>query len=371
MNGPIHVVRIRRSNSIASFARNPAPNDAPRERVGITTTVPCEVIFAAGLRPVDLNNVFITDPDPLRLVEEAEKNGFPSNLCCWIKGIYAAARKHGIRTLIGVVQGDCSNTHALMEIWQTEGLRVVEFAFPYNRNRAVLDAEINRLCCAFGTTRAGAEGVRAALAAVRAKAHEVDRLCWQEGLAGGDESHLWTISCSDFNGDWRDFDARITAFLATLRGREPRRPAIRLGLAGIPPICSDLYAAVREQGAEIVFSEMQRQFSMPYPAGDLVEQYSLYLYPYDIFSRIDDLAVEVRRRRLDGLIHYVQSFCFRQMHDRILRERLPLPILTLECDRPGPMDGRSRTRVEAFLEMIESRKRRKPGGAWATFRNER
>jgi len=54
----------------------------------------------------------------------------------------------------------------------------------------------------------------------------------------------------------------------------------------------------------------------------------------------------------------VQSFCFRQMHDRIIRERLHLPILTLECDRPGPMDGRSRTRIEAFLEMIEARKRR-------------
>jgi hypothetical protein len=28
-------------------------------RVGITTTVPVEVIFAAGLEPVDLNNAFV------------------------------------------------------------------------------------------------------------------------------------------------------------------------------------------------------------------------------------------------------------------------------------------------------------------------
>jgi len=51
-------------------------------RVGITTTIPCEVLLAAGLRPVDLNNVFVSDPDPARLVEEAERRGFPSNICC-------------------------------------------------------------------------------------------------------------------------------------------------------------------------------------------------------------------------------------------------------------------------------------------------
>ena len=324
--------------------------------MGITTTIPSEVLFAAGLRPVDLNNVFITDPQPLKLIEQAERSGFPSNLCCWIKGIYAAARKHAISRVIGVVQGDCSNTHALMEIWQTEGIDVVEFAFPYGRSHAVLDAEINRLCAAFGTTRSAAEAVRESLAPIRAKAHEIDRLCWQDGISRGDESHLWTISCSDFNGDYAEFDRQITRFLNDVRARQPRQPAIRLGLAGIPPICSDLYQAVREYDAEIVFSEMQRQFSMPFAAADLCEQYSRYLYPYDIFSRIDDLRREIGRRRLDGIIHYVQSFCFRQMHDRILRERISLPILTLECDRPGPMDGRSRTRIEAFLEMIAAQK---------------
>jgi len=327
------------------------------EAVGITTTIPCEVIFAAGLRPVDLNNVFITDPQPLKLVEEAEKNGFPSNMCCWIKGIYAAAHKGRVRKVIGVVQGDCSNTHALMEIWQTEGIEVTEFAFPYDRDRAALEAEINRLCDALGAKRADAEAIRERLKPIRAKAHEVDRLCAEEGKTTGAESHLWTISCSDFNGDYEEFDRRITAFLEATRGRRPHTPSIRLGFAGIPPICSDLYDFVREYDAEIIFNEMQRQFAMPFPAGDLTEQYARYLYPYDVFSRVGDLAVEIGRRRLDGLIHYVQSFCFRQLHDRILRERLDVPMLTLECDRPGPMDGRSHTRIEAFLEMIREKKR--------------
>ena len=37
---------------------------------------------------------------------------------------------------------------------------------------------------------------------------------------------------------------------------------------------------------------------------------------------------------------------------RLLREGLKIPILTLEGDRPGPVDGAILTRIEAFLEML-------------------
>ena len=37
----------------------PFPLGAP---VGLTTTIPVEVVLAANLTPVDLNNLFIADP---------------------------------------------------------------------------------------------------------------------------------------------------------------------------------------------------------------------------------------------------------------------------------------------------------------------
>ena len=84
----------------------------------------------------------------------------------------------------------------------------------------------------------------------------------------------------------------------------------------------------------------------------LAEQYSAYTYPYDVFYRASRLAAELARRGARGVVHYVQSFCYRQIQDRLLRERLPLPVLTLECDRPGELDAGARTRVEAFLEAL-------------------
>jgi benzoyl-CoA reductase/2-hydroxyglutaryl-CoA dehydratase subunit BcrC/BadD/HgdB len=54
------------------------------KKIGITNTVPVEVLKAAGYQPVDLNNVLVTDPNPEWLVNIAEKHGFPLN-CAQIK----------------------------------------------------------------------------------------------------------------------------------------------------------------------------------------------------------------------------------------------------------------------------------------------
>jgi len=125
---------------------------------------------------------------------------------------------------------------------------------------------------------------------------------------------------------------------------------------GVPPIFNDLYSFIESLSARVVFNEMQRQFSMPYPTNSLLEQYLSYTYPYDIFNRIKDIKKEIKRREIDGLIHYVQSFCFRQIEDTILKKTLKLPILTIEGDQPSPLDSRNKTKLEVFIEMLLSRK---------------
>ncbi len=140
--------------------------------------------------------------------------------------------------------------------------------------------------------------------------------------------------------------------LAAARCGPARGPGVRLGLIGIPPIFADLFEYLEELEARVVFQEIPRQFSMPYACRDLTEQYLRYTYPYDIFARIQDIAEAAARRRLDGLIHYTQSFCFRQIQDRLLRQHLNLPILTIEGDRPSSLDHRTRLRLEAFVDVI-------------------
>ncbi len=325
----------------------------PGARVGLTTTIPVEVVLAAGLTPVDLNNLFIADPAALTQVSRAEAAGFPRTLCAWIKGIYAVLKTHPeIQAVIAACQGDCSNTQALGEILADEGIEVIHFRFPYPRDRAQLAREIGALTTRLGTNPSAVARAQARLAPLRRQLRRLDRLTWETGQVHGRENFEWLISSSDFASDLDAYEQNLAAFLKEAEPRPPAHGRVRLGFAGIPPIFTDLWDYLEELDAAVVFHEFPRQFSMPYESSDLVEQYLRYTYPYDIGGRLADLQEAVTTRRLDGLVHYTQSFCFRQMFDQFLRDHLEVPILTIEGDRPIPLDSRTRMRLEAFVDVL-------------------
>ena len=326
------------------------------KRVGITTAVPVEIVYAAGLVPVDLNNAFISSPNPMELVEEAEGAGFPRNICAWIKGIYSACRRAGLKRLIGVVRGDCSNTQALMEILHSEGVETIEFAYPTRRLPGRVRAALEEFAADLGTDLKAAEEWRQRLAPVRAMLAELDELACQDGRVRPEEAHLWMVSSSDFRGDPEAFERELAGFLAEARDRPAPSPSVPVALAGVPPIASDFFPALEALGVRVVYNEIPYEFTMARPREKPLEEiYAEYTYPYDVFHRLSRLEEEVARRGARGLVHYVQSFCYRQIQDRLLRERLPVPVLALECDRPGPLDAGARTRLEGFVEMLRSR----------------
>ena len=116
-----------------------------KRKIGITTTVPVEIIYAAKCIPVDLNNIFITSDNPEEFVLNAERDGFPRTTCSWIKGIYTAALKENIKEVIAVMEGDCSNTHALSEVFQTDGIKIIPFSYPFSKDYKTLKKNIEKL----------------------------------------------------------------------------------------------------------------------------------------------------------------------------------------------------------------------------------
>jgi benzoyl-CoA reductase/2-hydroxyglutaryl-CoA dehydratase subunit BcrC/BadD/HgdB len=326
---------------------------SPGAKIGLTTTIPVEVVLAADLVPVDLNNIFITAPDAWQQVGAAEAAGLPRTICAWVKGIYITLhRRPDIQALLVACQGDCSYTQALGEILEADGREVIHFKYPYPRDREVLRQEIGVLMARLGVTLAEVLRVKEKLVPIRRKLKEIDRLTWETGQVSGRENFHWLISSSDFASDVEAYAAQLEEFLAAARRRPSADRGLRLGFMGIPPIFTDLWDYLEELEVRIVFNEMPRQFSMPHFDLDLVEQYHRYTYPYDIAGRLADLTEAVAIRRLDGLIHYTQSFCFRQMFDQTLRDRLGVPILTIEGDRPTPLDSRTRMRLEAFIDVL-------------------
>ena len=333
----------------------PQGKDRSAERVGITSSIPVEVLYAAGVQPVDLNNAFITAACAARIVEDAEATGLPRNVCAWIKGIYQTAlRDRGMKTIVAVTQGDCTNVRALVDLWRREGKEVIPFSYPYDRDREMLSVSVRKLMRRFGVTRGRVNRMKERLDRIRRKLGALDRLTWKDGKVTGAENHEWIISGSDFRGHPDVFEAGLDSFLASAKKRVGAAGGLRIGVMGIPPIWTDFFDYIESRGARVVYNELARQFALLGPGKDLLDQYLNYTYPYDARGRLRDVRAQIRRRRLDGVIHSVQSFCHHQIEDALLREDLGVATLMVEGDRPAPVDARTRTRIDSFISVLRN-----------------
>ena len=329
-----------------------------KETVGITSTVPAEIIYAAGLIPVDLNNLFITSKDPNRLVNLAKMDGFPDTSCSWICGIYGAALENKIKKIVGVAGGDCSETIALMEVLSTKGIETITFTYPASRDKHLLQNELSAFAEKLDAAPLEIHAYKKKLDTIRKKIHLLDTLLWKENIAYGDEVRLFQLSTSDFRGEPEIFQEEIESAIQHIKKRKPIQTEIRLGIIGVPPIIKNLYSHIEINGTRIVFSEVERQFSLPSQSSSLLDSYYHYTYPYGIFARLKDIKKEIRKRKINGIIHYIQSFCFRGIEDIVLQEELDLPVLTLQGDLPCSVTETNSIRLEAFIDMLFRIKRK-------------
>ena len=320
--------------------------------VGLTSTIPVEIIYAAGLIPVDINNLFISSETPDKLISQAESAGFSHGICAWIKGIYSSVINNDIKRVIAVTGGDCSNTIALSEVLARRDVEILPFEFPFDRDYDQLQVQMDNLRQALGTTWEEIDIAKTRLDRIRKKLKKLDHLTFNDNLVTGFENHIFQVSSSDFNSNPDQFEEDLDKMLSEINEREPLKDGVRFGYLGVPSVFSDFYEYIESIGGRVVFNEVQRQFTIPFEDDDIVNRYREYSYPYDIGGRIQDIKKAIEERHLDGLIHYTQNFCYRQIYDIILRESLSVPILTLEGDRPGKVDNRTAIRLETFVEMV-------------------
>jgi benzoyl-CoA reductase/2-hydroxyglutaryl-CoA dehydratase subunit BcrC/BadD/HgdB len=248
----------------------------------------------------------------------------------------------------------------LMEVLKFKGIKTIPFAYPDKPDVVKMRAALEELAKTLNTTLAAAELVKEELKPHRRLALKLDELSWKQGLVSGLENHLWLVAASDFNRDHHNYEKELKELTDRCLKRPPY-PAdwLRIAYIGVPSVYGqDLYKYLENKEARVVFNEIQRQFAMPKPGSSLAEQYSNYTYPYSIYDRLRDITAEIKKRRVDGVIHYVQAFCHRGIGDIIFRELIKLPVLTLEGNDEFLLSQHLKTRVEAFLDMLQRRRRR-------------
>lgn len=320
------------------------------KRIGFTTSFPVEVLFAAGHIPIDLNNIFL-GPQAGAHVHSAEIKGFPRTICTWIKGNFNAGISSDLSEVIGIVQGDCSNGHSLLDMISEEGIPVFRFSFPPEKSYSALDKELARLEEHYGVSRSDSQKAKIRLDEIRRKLLILDEWTWKERLVSGKENHIWLVSSSDFNGNPDRYEEELDAFMKQAARRDPLPNRLRLAYLGVPPIYRNIYDVISELGGDVLFNEVQHQFAMPALLADIVQQYLVYTYPYSVYDRLKDIRSELEKRSIDAVISYTQSFCHLQIDNLLLKKYIKLPFLNLEGDQPEDLDSRTLLRLESFFEV--------------------
>lgn len=323
-------------------------------KIGITTTVPVEVLIAKGYEVVDLNNIFITDKNYGHFIEIAEEEGFKRSFCAFKKGVYGAAMENGFKNIVGVTEGDCSNTKALLNVFKLKGVKIYSFAYPVSHKLSDVKKSLDDFMAEFNVPFTKVEKVRRELNEVRALVRRLDELTYLDNKATALENHIYQISCSDFNGDFRKFKLDLVKKIDEIEKRKPINAKIRLGFIGTPPVLLDIYDYVEKFNARFVYNEVQREFAFPRAdkCKNIYEQYYDYTYPYSLDFRLNEIEKQIKERKIDAIINYTQAFCYRNAEHIVIKEKLNVPVLNVEGDKANCLDSRTKLRIEAFLDMI-------------------
>lgn len=325
--------------------------------VGITGTLPLEVLLAAGHRVIDLNNRFITATSPERLLERAHAVGFAPTQCAWTRGIVGAALEAGgVDEVVVVARGDCTQNRLLVDLLPAIGGPPARaFLFPPERGDVPrLRREVARFASGFDVSLAAVADVYDGLLPLRRDLGEIDRRTWQEGTVSGHENALVLVRATDLGGDRSAYEREVAALLVASSSRAPSRFENRVAFFGVPPILTDVHDYLEERGAKVVLNETQRDFAQLDPADDLAVQYATrYAYAYSIHDRLADFVPELTRRRVEGVVIYLQSFCHHNAElEAVTRALAHLPFTVLEADRPTEVDAAARLRLDAFLAAL-------------------
>ncbi len=321
---------------------------------GLTAPIPLEILIAAGRQPVDLLQLFLQQPDPAAILEEATESGFAQDASVVEKALYGTILRHGIREVVITVNGD-RPVRELATWLQQHDVRVLFFHYPLDRSRETLALEIKKLARHFGAAPVDIDRTHHHLTTIREQLQHVDRLCWQDDRISSRENFRLQLAASDMKGDPEAFAAELDRTIARARHNRPGRHKRRIACLGDLPLWNDFFLTIEEFDARVVYHEVPHMVSMPQKADSLVEQYLAFDLPYDIPSRLQKSLDIARQRDVEGLI-FVRTGrgAGGGIEEILLRQRTRLPLLVIDCHTAGPLDLCSRLRLKDFLAGLDN-----------------
>jgi benzoyl-CoA reductase subunit C len=343
--------------------------------------VPVELISAAGLLPVRLRGAGSTDSGPADAY-------LSSRVCTYVRHALTLALLGEYNFLDGEIGlNTCDHVRRAFDLWRHKTKvpfhgfisvprNVRESLYPYYRE------EIENLKASLQEhfkVQIGDDELRAAISSrnrVRerlrridaARAGEIPRLTGAEAL---------TVTIASFVLPPDDFCRMADELLAELENQDPSGPVprARLLLGGSELDEPGFVEALESQGAVVAADTLcfgTRAHHSPVaedaddPLDALGQRYFFQISCARMIGnfpdRFETLVGMVKERKIDGMVFQRLKFCDpwgAEGHKLRLRcKRMGLPLLVLEREYGLVHKGQVKTRVQAFLEMIGSGKKK-------------
>jgi benzoyl-CoA reductase/2-hydroxyglutaryl-CoA dehydratase subunit BcrC/BadD/HgdB len=337
----IYIVVLKRFSKTLNigFDLNPSLKEGVRigQTVGITALVPPELVYACGMRPCDVNNY----------VPHSESKP-ATKLCAWtaIWRDMILRKQIPIDTLVVVAGGDCHNALVDGERIEMSNIPTFYFFYPFEKDVEYLNTQLERLKDFMGGISDRSMFKR--VGRLKKKALGLDLLRVQ-GRLSSETAFKIMVSLSDLKGDINGFEKVMDEVK-----EENVDYSHKIALLGVPPINYDFHSLLTSLGLHVVFDELPYEFARLSGGNieELAENYCNYTFARNIEFRLDFLKKELRKRKVDGIIHYTQFACHHLLEDDMLKNYLKYPYLTIQGDLPGPSSRQTRVRIEAFSEML-------------------
>ncbi|UCE37910.1 MAG: 2-hydroxyacyl-CoA dehydratase [Thermoplasmata archaeon] len=308
-------------------------------KVGITALIPPELIFACGKKPCDINN-FV----PLSNLQPSNK------LCAWtaIWRDMILKNELALEYLVVVAGGDCHNALVDGQKVEMKGLPTFFLFYPFDDDSDYLKDQLEELTVFLG----GIKEHKAfkEVKEIKKKILEIDdkRIA---GKISAEKAFEIMVSASDLRGDISEFER----LLENVK-EEDIDFLSRIALLGVPPIYPDFHENLASLGLHVVYDELPYEFVRLSGVNidELAKSYCNYTFARNLDFRLKFLEKELKRRRVDGIIHYTQFACHHLLEDDIFRKNLNYPFLTIQGDMPKKTTKQVKLRLEAFSEMLGS-----------------
>lgn len=313
--------------------------------IGITALVPPEVIYACGERSLDLNN----------FVPHSDLN--PKDKICawtaiWRDLVLSGAIK--IDSLIVIAGGDCNNAIVDGEKIELSGIKTLYLMYPFDGSKRLMRMQIDKMLDFLGGVKD--RGIFREILRLKKQALRLDELR-VAGKAAAGEVFQVEVCGSDLMSDLGKYEEAIKSVVEI-----EAETTYRIALLGTPPIYPDFHEYLQSIGLQVVYDEMPYEFIRLCGKNleEIASNYRNYTFARNIKFRIEFIESEIKRRKVDAIIHFQQFACHHKLEDPLLRQHfnkeLGIPYITIEADLPGRTPEQVKLRLDAFAERL--------GGRW-------